>query len=320
MTGSKTATAALLSLATVCYAVLPALNYYARGWEYPLLLTGVMRLVFAAGTVAALAVVRRPLLSRGTLRVTLRVMRQEWRLLLLAMLTTGDVVMFSLSYRFVDISVSVVLTAMAPAASVMFLALLTWGAITWGQSIGLAASAAGVLLVMWAGGEGIEASSTWRHIALGTALGLGVAVCNGLVVSALRLGEALALEWYWNGFGGGKSLVWLGTMVTLAVAQGVTAPLFVLAAPAGLPSLGGLSLMALMGLTVLLGTFLWSAGNGSGWQPVVNSLGYLQPVWALVILVTLGISELVQWGALAAGMVLIAGANLGLHIWGHQKL
>lgn len=304
-----------------CYAVVPTLNHYAHGWEYPLLLAGTMRLSFTLGVLVVVAATHRSLFSFHSLQVAWRVVRWEWRLFVLAMLTTFDVVLFSLSYRFVDISVSVALTAIAPAASVVFLALLTWGRITLRQALGLAVSAAGVPLITWAGGSGIEASGHWWHIAMGTLLGLGVAVCNGLVVSSLRLGEALALEWFWEGLGKSEGMVWLGSLLTLAVAQGATAPLFLaMAIPSGLPTRNELLLMILMGLTVLLGTFFWSAGNGSGWKPAVNSLGYLQPVWALLILVAMGISEIVHWGALVAGMVLIIGANVGLQMWGQPKL
>ena len=311
----------LLPLATLCYAVVPAMNYFARGWEHPLLLTGVMRLVFAAGVTAALLATRRPLLSRRGLATARRVARQEWKLVALAMLTTGDVALFSLSYRFVDISVSVVMTAMAPAATVVLLAMLTWGGLTLRQAVGLTVSAMGVLVVLWAGGAGAEAGGGWWQVGAGVLLGMGVAVCNGLVVSALRLGEVLALEWYWDGLGRGTSLVWYGTMLTLALAQGVTAPLFlVVAAPGGLPSSGALILMALMGLTVLLGTWLWSTANGSGWRPAINGLGYLQPGFALLILVVLGISDAVRWGGLVAGMAIIIGANIGLQTWAERKL
>lgn len=311
----------LLALATLCYAFVPALNYYAHGWEYPLLLTGVMRLVFAAGVGVSLLVTRRSLMSRRGFATALRVAREERKLVGLAMLTTGDVVLFSLSYRFVDISVSVVVAAMAPAATVVLLALLTWGGITWRQSVGLAMSAIGVLVVLWAGGAGSDVSDGWWPVAAGVLLGVGVAVCCGLVVSALRLGEVLALEWYWDGLGRGMSLVWHGTMLTLAVAQGCTAPLFLLlAAPAGVPSWGTLALMALMGLTVLLGTWLWSAANGSGWRPAVNGVGYLQPAFALLVLVVLGISDEVRWDGLIAGMVVIIGANVGLQTWAERKM
>lgn len=320
MSGDKTASVTLLSLAMVCYSILPALNYYAHGWEYPMLLTGVTRLIVAAGTLSALAVLYPSLLSREGLRVTCSVMRAEWKLLVLVMLTTADIVLFCMSYRFVDISVSVVLTAMTPATSVIVLAMLTWGRITRRQSIGLAVSAAGVPLVTWAGGAGIETLGNWWETALGTGLALGAAVCGGLLVAALRLGEALGIEWYWNGLGEGTRLVRAGTMVALVVAQGATAPLLVLPSLADLPSSDEMSVMVLMGLTVLVGTLLWSAGNRSGWQPVLNSLGYLQPLGAVLILAALGISEIAHWGALTAGMVLIVGSNLGLQVWGHQKV
>lgn len=307
--------------AMVVYALLPALNHYAGGWEYPSLLTGVMRLVFIVGTVTVVAVRRRSLLSCEGLRVMRRVMWQERKLFLLAMLTTGDCVLFSLSYRYVDISVSTVLTAFTPAASVVFLALLTWGKVTWRQMVGLAVAVAGVPLVMMASGPGIQVSGQPWAISLGVFLGAAAAMLGGLVVAALRLGETLALEWFYEGVtGGGKSLVWLSTMVALAAAQGITAPLLVLPMLGRLPSLGGVGLMLLMGVAVAAGTLLWSAGNGSGWQPVLNSLGYLQPLWALLILVALGISDVVHWGALAAGATLIVGANFVLQLWGRHKV
>ncbi len=149
--------AVLLSLATVLYAVVPSLNYYAHGWEYPFLLTGLMRLGFAVGVIALIRMLYPALLSRQGWRVTTRVGRQEWKLVGLAMLTTGDVALFSLSYRLVDLSVSTALTAMAPGASVVILALLNRSRLTWHQTAGLAIAACGVLLVMWAGGTALVA-------------------------------------------------------------------------------------------------------------------------------------------------------------------
>ncbi len=315
--------APLIILAALCYAVVPSLNYYAAGWKYPMLLTGLLRLVFSAGVLAMLAVLYRPLFSMQGIRVLARVARSEWKLSILAVMTTWDVALFSLSYRFIDISVVTAMTAMTPAANVVILALLNSNWITWRQAAGLAAAAIGVALVMWAGGSTIETSG-WRNIGrfgAGIALGLGMIVCGGLTVSSLRLGEILAVEWFWDELGTGAGLVWCGSMLTLALAQVITAPVFLaLALPAGMPSIGTLGLMILMGLAVMLGTVLWALANGSGLRPVVNALGYLQPGWALLILALLGIAGGVDWTILAAGLMLIVGANIGMQLWGSSDI
>lgn len=311
----------LLILATFFYATVPSLNFYAHGWEYPLLLTGLMRLGFSVGVVVLIAVIYPPLLSWQSMKVIGRVVREERKLLGLAMLTTADVALFSLSYRFVDISVSTAMTAMVPAANVVILALLNGSWLTLRQTAWLAASVLGVLVVMWAGSSALElrgggGGELWR-VGVGVMLGLGMVACSGLTVSTLRLGEILAVEWYWNELGKDAVLVWCGSMLTLALAQGITAPLFLLsAASAGLPSLMTMALMFMMGLVVLLGTALWALANGSGLRPMLNSLGDLQPAWAVLILAVLGIAGGVDWTLLAVGLALIVGANIGLQIWG----
>ena len=309
----------LLVIATLCYASIPSLNYYARGWEYPTLLTGLMRLGFAISVFAILALLFRPLLSGRGLRVMARAVRSDWRLFALAMLSTCDVALFSLSYRFVDISVTTVITAMTPAANVVILTLLNRGWVTWRHAVGLLVCSLGVVMVLWAGG-GIETGGQLWRVGVGVILGLGTAVCGGLTVTALRLGEVLAVDWYWEGLGTGAGLVWCGSMMTLALAQGITAPLFVLLAwTAGMPAYDTLGLMFLMGILVLAGTALWALANGSGLRPVVNGMGYLQPAWALLILVVLGIAGAVAWYGLVIGLALIIAANGWMQLWGSEN-
>ena len=305
---------ALLVMASLVYAVIPSLNYYARGWESPLLLTGVMRLGFSAGVLALLLARYRPLSGRRGLRVTTLAMGQEWKLLGLAMLTTGDVALFSLSYRFVDVSVTTAMTAMVPAANVVLLTMLNRDRLNGRQAVGLLVAALGMALVMWAAGAIIDVSGQWWLVGVGIALGLAMIVCNGLTVAALRLGEVLALEWYWQGLGRGADLVWCGSMLTLALAQGITAPVFlVLGWRAGeVVQPGTLALMILMGLTVWLGTALWALANGAGLRPTANALGYLQPGWAVLILAVLGIAGSVAWPALVAGLAIIVAANIAM--------
>lgn len=311
--------ALLLVVATFSYSIVPSLNFFANGSDYPLLLTGLMRLGFSAGILVLLFALYRPLLSRKGLAVVKRVARSEWKLIGLAMLTTWDVALFSLAYRFMDISIATAMTAMVPASNVVFLALLNKSWLTWRQKAGLLLCMVGALAVMWAGGFMIETDrmdELW-NLGIGVALGLGMVACGGLTVSALRLGEILAIEWYWEELGTGAGMVWGGSMLVLALAQGVTAPLFLaLAIPAGIPSVGALGLMLLMGLAVLLGTALWALANGSGLRPMVNGLGYLQPGWALLILVVLGIAGAVNWVAMVGGLALIVAANALMQIWG----
>jgi len=306
--------AVLVVTASFVFATIPALNYFAGGWERPLLLTGMMRLAFSLGMLVLLYLLYRSLLSRHGLRVTVRVMREEWKLLGLAMLTTGDVALFSLSYRFVDISVTTALTSLAPAANVVLLVLLNKDRLTRRQGVGLSASAMGMVLVMWAGGASIEVGGEWWRTGVGLALGMSMVACSGLVVAALRLGEVLAIEWYWEGLGDGAGLVWCGSMLTLALAQGVTAPLFILLAMilgAGI-SVVSLGLMMLMGFVVLAGTALWALANGSGLRPVVNGLGDIQPGWAVLILAVSGITGDVAWLILLAGLTVIVASNFSM--------
>ena len=310
---------ALMVLASFLYGVIPALNFYARGWEYPLILTGLMRLGFAAGTLVLLTLLYRQLFSRRGMLVTARAMRSEWKLLGLAMLTTGDVALFSLSYTFMDISVSAAMIAMSPTANVILLAWLNRGWLSGRQAIGLAMSVLGTLLMMRAGGTAVLVSGEWWRIAMGLGLGLGMVVCNGLTVSALRLGEVLAVEWYWEGLGKGAGLVWCGSMLTLAMAQGITVPLFLfLAASEGMPSHSALVLMFLKGLLVLLATGMWALANGSGLRPFLNGLGNLQPGWAVMILAFAGIASEVFWPALVAGLILVVGTSVVIQLWGGQ--
>ena len=115
---------ALLITATFLYSIVPVLNFYAHGWEYPLMLTGLMRMSFSCGVIAILAVKYRPLLSGQGLRAAQRIVREDWSLFGLTMLSTLDVALFSLSYRFVDISITTTMTALVPAASVLTLSFL----------------------------------------------------------------------------------------------------------------------------------------------------------------------------------------------------
>ena len=234
----------------------------------------------------------------------------------LTLVTTADISLFSISYRFIDISLSTAITAMTPAANVVALSLLTTGWITWRQTGALFLAAVGVLLVMWSEGIAIKPDEHWWHVIMGTALALGAVVSGGLVVAALRLGENLGIDWYWEGLGNGPGLVWCGSMFVLALAQGVSAPVFlVLAIPSGMPSLSHFGLMVLIGFAVLFGTTLWALANGAGLRPVVNGLGYLQTGWSLLILAALGISGVVHWPLLGAGMALIVTANAAMQHW-----
>ena len=310
----------LMVAATLTFAVVPTLNYYAHGWENPLLLNGVARLTFSVGILLFLALSFPPLFSRAGLQAAAHTVWRERRLLALVLLTTVDIVLFSLSYRYVDISLSTAITAMTPAANVVVLSLMTTGWITWRQGGALLLAAAGVLLVMWSEGVAIEADGHWWHVFIGTALAVGAVVSGGLVVSSLRLGENLAVDWYWAGVGDGPVLVWYGSMLVLALAQGVTAPFFLLLSiPQGMPSATEIGLMVLMGLAVLAGTTLWTMANGSGLRPVVNGLGYLQPGWSLLILAGLGISGVVHWPLLGLGLALIVAANAAMHHWSWPK-
>ena len=310
----------LLSFATLSYAFVPALNYYSHGWEYPLLLNGLVRLVFSVGMLTLLAILYRPMLSRKGAMAAKRAIKENPKASLLALLTTGDVLLFSLSYRYVDISVATAITAVTPALNVIVLSLLTFGWVNRSQASGLMVAIVGVGLVMWAEGGTIALGGEWWRIVAGSVLALGAAVCGGLTVAALRLGEALAIEWYWEGLGTGPGMVWCGSMLTLALAQGIPAPVFlVLAVPLGLPSLADLGLMVLTGLAVLLGTALWALANGGGLHPVVNGLGYLQPGWAVLLLVSLGISTGVNLALLGLGLLLIVGANAALQLWGTHR-
>ena len=259
-------------------AVVPALNYYAHGWEDSLFLNGVVRLTFAAGMFFSLTVSHPPLLSWHGLLTATKTIRGEWKLMSLTLVTTADIALFSISYRFIDISLSTAITAMTPAANVVALSLLTTGWITWRQTGALFLAAVGVPLVMWSEGIAIKPDEHWWHVIMGTALALGAVVSGGLVVAALRLGENLGIDWYWEGLGNGPGLVWCGSMFVLALAQGVSAPVFlVLAIPSGMPSLSHFGLMVLIGPAVLFGTTLWALANGAGLRPVVNGLGYLRP-------------------------------------------
>ena len=306
----------LLVLASFSYAVVPALNFYAHGWENSLFLNGVVRLTFSLGILLFLAVSFRTLFSRDGLLVTARTIRREWKLLSLSLFTTADIVLFSLSYRFVDISLSTAIAAMTPAANVVALSLLTTGWISWRQTGALILAGVGVLLVMWSEGVTIEIQEHWWRVTMGTALALGAVVSGGLVVAALRLGENLAVDWYWEGLGNSPGLVWCGSMLVLALAQGGTAPFFLLSAlPAGMPSPREVGLMALIGLAVLIGTTLWALANGAGLRPMVNGLGYLQPGWSLLILAALGISGVVHWPLLGAGLALIVASNAAMQHW-----
>ncbi len=318
---TPTVAAVLVVTASFIYATVPALNYLAGGWEHPLLLTGMMRLAFSLGMLVLLQLLYGSLLTRHGLRVTVRVMRQEWRLLGLAMLTTGDVALFSLSYRFVDISVTTALTSLAPAANVVLLAALKQDRLSRRQGAGLTASALGMALVMWAGGASIEVGGELWRTGVGLALGMGMVACNGLTVAALRMGEVLAIEWYWEDLGDGAGLVWCGSMLTLALAQGVTAPLFIVLAHVLGESASGVSLglMMLMGLVVLAGTALWALANGGGLRPVVNGLGDLQPGWAVLILALSGISGEVAWLILAAGLTVTVAANISMQWAGRRR-
>ncbi len=311
--------AGLLILATLIYATVPSINKFAHGSETPFLLTGLMRVAFLGGVLILVAVLYPSVLSRKGIRVMVRVFRSDWKLLGLAMLTTWDVALFTLAYRFVDISVPTAMTAMAPAANVVILALLNSNWINRRQALGLIVSAIGVLLVMWAGGSTIETGSDWVRFGIGVAFGIGMIVCGGLVVSALRLGEVLAIEWYWEELGSNAGMVWCGSMLTLALAQGITAPLFIVAgAPSGLPQWDRLLLMLLLGITVLLGTSLWTLANGSGLRPAVNALGYLQPGFALIILAILGLAGGVNWLLLTLGLTVIIAANITMQLWGGE--
>jgi len=307
-------------VATLFFALIPALNFYTGGWERPLLLTGVMRLCFAAAAIGTVAALYRPLLSRRGLRTTARAMRGEGTLLGLAALTTWDVALFSLAYRFVDISVVTAMTALAPTANVVMLSLINKNLINRRQMAGLSVSALGMILMMWSGGASVEVSGQWWRFVVGAGLGLGMLACNGLTVAALRIGEVLAVEWYWDGLGRGADLVWGGSMLTLALAQGLTAPVFLLLAlnSGSAPPPGTLALMALMGFVVFLGTASWALANGSGLRPMVNALGNLQPGWAVLILAVLGISGDVVWGTLMAGLALTIGANIVVQLRGGQ--
>ena len=303
-------------LATLSYAVVPALNFYAHGWENSLFLNGVVRLTFSVGILFFLAVSFRPLFSRDGLITATRTIRREWKLLALSLLTTADLLLFSLSYRFVDISLSTAITAMTPAANVVALSLLTTGWISRRQAGALLLAGVGVVLVMWSEGVNIQADEHWWHVATGTALAMGAVVTGGLVVAALRLGENLGVDWYWEGLGNGPGLVWCGSMLVLALVQGASAPIFLLlAVPTGLPTVEEFGLMILMGLAVLTGTTLWVLANGSGLRPVVNGLGYLQPGWSLLILAGLGISGVVHWPLLGVGLALIVAANMAMRHW-----
>lgn len=308
----------LLVAASFVYAVVPSMNHFVQGWRHPLLLTALMRLGFLSGTLLLLFLLHRPLFTRRGLAVTAGALRSEWKLFALAMLTTGDVALFSLSYLFVDISVSTAMTAMTPAANVVLLALLNRNWLNGRQALGLSASVLGMLSIMWAGGgTALVVSGEYWRIGVGLGLGLGMVVCCGLTVSALRLGEVLAVDWYWEGLGRGAGLVWCGSMLILGLAQGVTAPLFLYFSPPGdMPSRGVLALMVLMGLMVLLGTSLWAVANGSGLRPIVNCLGNLQPGWAVLILSAAGIAGEVAWPALIAGLALVVGANAAVELWG----
>ena len=307
-------------VATLSFAVVPALNFYARGWENSLFLNGVVRLTFCLGILLFLAISFRLLLSRQGVLTSARTIRREWRLFSLAVLTTADILLFSISYRYIDISLSTVLTAMTPAANVVVLSLLTMGWISWSQTCTLLLAAVGVLLVMWAEGISIKADEHWWHVILGTTLALGAVVSGGLVVAALRLGENLGVDWYWEGLADGPGLVWCGSMLVIALAQGASAPLFLLLAiPTGMPSPSEIGLMVLMGLAVLAGITLWALANGGGLRPAVNGLGYLQPGWSLLILAVLGISGVVHWPLLAAGLALIVGANVAMRHWSWPK-
>ncbi len=306
----------LLVFATLSYALVPALNYYAHGWENSLFLNGVVRLTFSLGILLFLAVSFRPIFSTRGMLTAARTIRREWKLLALSLLTTTDIVLFSLSYRYVDITLTTAITAMVPAANVIALSLLTTGWITWRQAGTLLLAAFGVLLVMWSEGVAIEGNEHWWKVVVGAALALGAVVSGGLVVAALRLGENLAVDWYWEEVGNGPGMVWCGSMFVLALAQGLTAPFFLLMAiPAGVPSASEIGVMLLMGFVVLLGTMLWALANGSGLRPVVNGLGYLQPAWSLLILAALGISGVVSWPFLGAGLALIVVANAAMRHW-----
>ncbi len=125
------------------------------------------------------------------------------------------------------------------------------------------------------------------------------------------------MEWFWEDLGKGAAMVWCGSMLTLAVAQGITAPLFLVSALAtGWPSWGSLGLMISMGLVVLAGTSLWALANGSGLRPIINGLGYLQPGWALLLLAVLGIAGGVHWVGLLGGLALIVVTNVSVQLWG----
>ena len=306
----------LMVMASLSYALVPALNFYAHGWENSLFLNGVVRLTFSIGILFFLAVSFRPLFSSAGSIAAARTIRREWKLLALSLLTTVDLLLFSLSYRFVDISLSTAITSITPAANVVALSLLTTGWISRRQAVPLLLAGVGVVLVMWSEGVNIEAGEHWLHAITGTALALGAVVSGGMVVAALRLGENLGLDWYWQGLGNGPGLVWCGSMLVLALAQGVSAPIFLLLAiPTGLPTVREFSLMLLMGLAVLTGTTFWALANGSGLRPVVNGLGYLQPGWSLLILAALGISGVVHWPLLGVGLALIIAANAAMQHW-----
>ena len=90
--------------------------------------------------------------------------------------TTADIALFSISYRFIDISLSTAITAMTPAANVVALSLLTTGWITWRQTSALFVAAVGVPLVMWSEGIAIKPDEHWWHVIMGTALALGAVV------------------------------------------------------------------------------------------------------------------------------------------------